>query len=379
MNLKKSWCIGMTAMLAAVFSVSAFAEVGVTPTEIRLGQSIYLTGPMAELGNDFKSGAELYFNDVNASGGVFGRKIILKTLDDGYNPKLALENAKSFEQDGTFALFQFAGTGSVLAVAPFAAEHKIPLVAAIATGPKLRAELNPYTFYVRPGNTEEYEAIVKNLASIGLKQVAIVYIDEAYGEEGVEAIRNIMKKYHIDSPVAVSLKKNGDGAESAVKTIISKSPQAVILVTLPQSTKAFMQAYAKSRPISQIYTPSAGLPSGLIKELGVGAAGIGISRGMPPEGNDTFGIVKEYQSAMRRIGKNNFTANQLEGYLDAKIMVEALHRAGKDLTREGLIAALESMSKYDAGGFTVKFSKTNHAASSAIDLVVVSKTGRLIY
>ncbi|MFC5474265.1 ABC transporter substrate-binding protein [Paraherbaspirillum soli] len=365
--------------LFSVFCLPVLAEEGVTATEIKLGQSTYLTGAMAELGNDFKVGAELYFNEVNQAGGVFGRRIQLTTLDDAYDPKRALDNAKQLQQSGVFALFQFAGTGSVLAVAPFAAAQKIPLVAAIATGPKLRASLNPYTFYVRPGNSEEYEGIVKNLATIGVKNVAIVYIDEAYGEEGLDAITSIMKKYQLKPYVAASLKKNGDGAEAAVKTIIEKAPQAIILVTLPQSTKAFMQSYAKSRPVTQIYTPSAGLPPGLIKELGTSASGIAMTRGMPYEMNDTVRIVKEYQTAAKRANLAGFTGNQLEGYLNAKVLVEALHRAGKNLTREGLVQALESMSAYDAGGFSVKFSKTNHAASSSIDLVVVGKSGRIIY
>jgi ABC-type branched-subunit amino acid transport system substrate-binding protein len=113
--------------------------------------------------------------------------------------------------------------------------------------------------------------------------------------------------------------------------------------------------------------------------MGTSAAGIGISRGMLNENDDTIRLVKEYQNAAKKAGKSNFTGNQLEGYLNAKILVEALHRAGKNLTRQGLVDALESMSNYDAGGFNVHFSKTSHAASSLIDLVVVTKTGRIIY
>lgn len=358
---------------------SARAETGVSDSEILLGQSVYLSGVMAELGNDFRAGAELYFDAVNKRGGIFGRKIRVLSLDDAYDPKKAVENASELEKKGVFAFFQFAGTGTVREVAPIAASHRIPLLAAIATGPDLRANLNPYTFYIRPGNTEEYEAMIRHLITLSLDKVAVVNIDEPYGEEGLRAVTAIMAKEGKKPLAAVSIKKNGDGAEAAVKQLLAKAPQAVILITLPASTKAFVLAAQKAGLSSTLYTCNAGLPPGTIKEMNGAAHGVVVTQGFPNVNNNTVPIIREYQEAARKAGRTQFSSNHLEGYINAKVITEALQRAGKGLTRDGLVAALEGMGRFDLGGYAVQFSKTRHDGSHDVELSIVGRDGSFVY
>ncbi|KQW02282.1 hypothetical protein ASC87_13750 [Rhizobacter sp. Root1221] len=383
MNVSKA-CRAIVASTAALLATLAHAQ-GVSSREIVLGQSVYLTGALAELGNDFTNGANAYFSKVNASGGVHGRKIRVITMDDAYDPKKALANVDELERQGAFALFQFAGTGTVHEVSTVAASRQIPLVAAVATGPRLRAAHNPYTWYVRAGNTEELEAIIDHLATIGHKRVATVYVDSPYGLEAYEAMQSIIARksgsFEAGRLVAaVAMKTNGDGAEAAATQLRDAAPQAVVMITVPASSKAFISAAKRAGLRSTLYSLSAGLPVGALRELGGEAHGVIVSQVMPSANRAAIPVVREYQQAYLGAGFDKFTSASLEGYINAKVMVEALTRAGRNLTRAGLVQALDSMSSYDMGGYKVRFSNTAHGGSRAVELTIIgSGGGQFIY
>lgn len=370
------------AIVASTWAVLAtFAHAqGVSPSEVILGQSVYLTGALAELGNDFTNGANAYFSTINAAGGVHGRKIRVITMDDAYDPKKALANLDELERQGAFALFQFAGTGTVREVAAVAASRRIPLVAAVATGPRLRAVHNPYTWYVRAGNTEELEAIIDHLHAIGVKRVAAVYVVAPYGLEGYEALQTIIAKKRAGFEggglvAAATLKTDGEGAESAAKQLLTAAPQAVVMITVPASSKAFISAGKRVGLGATLYSLNAGLPIGAVKELGEVAHGVVVCQVMPSANRVAIPVVREYQQAYRASGFSKFTSASLEGYINAKVMVEALNRAGRNLTRGSLVQALDSMGSHDTGGYKVRFSSTSHGGSRAVELTIVGSGG----
>lgn len=356
------------------------AAPGVTEQEIILGQSIYLTGPLAELGNDFTSGAAAYFDQINAAGGVYGRKIRVITMDDAYDPKKALANLAVLESKGVFALWQFAGTGTVREVSLVAAEHRIPLIAAIATGPQLRAVLNPYTFYVRAGNSEEIQTIINHLLVSGITRVAAVYVDVPYGQEGLREVQRVMQDRKAQLIATASMKTNGDDALVAAQAMRTADPQAIVMITVPTSSKRFIQAARQLRLRSTMYSLNAGLPIGTMQELGEDGDGVVVAQVMPNVNKIAIPVVREYQRAFRASAHQKFTSASIEGYINAKIMVEALKRAGKQPTREGLIRAIEAMTDYDAGGYRVHFSPANHAGNRAVELSMGSASkSKFIY
>lgn len=387
----KTHCFLRHLLMGVLLCLSTLVRAqGVADKEILLGQSISLTGALAELSKGFTAGADAYFRVVNAAGGVNGRTIRVLTADDGYDPKKALANVQEFERQGVFALWQFVGTGTVREVSAVAATKRIPLLA-IATGPRLRAELNPYTFYVRAGNTEELQRIVDHLASTGVKRVAAVYIDAPYGIEAFEAIKNILKAKSASADAAAvpgtlpampparsaeslnlvasaSIKTNGDGSEAAARELLSANPQAVVMITVPASSKAFVLAAQKVKLHATIYSLNAGFPIDTVKELGDAAHGVVVCQVMPNVDRPAIPIVRDYRRDYEAAGHKTFTSASLEGYINARILVEALQRSSKPLTRDGLVKSLESMSTLDLGGFIVHFSRSKHGGSKSVEL-----------
>jgi ABC-type branched-subunit amino acid transport system substrate-binding protein len=375
------WSVLRVVSAAAVLCGSLLAHAqGVSDREIVLGQSVYLTGALAELGVDFRDGADAFFRQLNERGGVHGRQIKVITLDDAYDPKRALANVDELERKGVFCLWQFAGTGTVREVAPVAAQRRIPLIAAIATGPVLRRQLNPYTFYVRAGNTEEYEAIVNHAIATGIKRLAAVYVQAPYGEEGIKEVEAIVRARGRSLVASVSIKVDGAGSDEAMRQLAAADAQAVILVTVPTSTKAIVRAAKRVGHRATLYALNAGLPVGAMRDLGDDAHGVIVTQVMPNPSGIAVPVVREYQQAMRAAGHTRLSSASIEGFINAKIFAEALRRAGKSPTREALVQAMEGLATYDAGGYRVHFSSARHNGNSYVELSIVSAAGeKFIY
>lgn len=361
---------------------SAQVTPGVTDSEIVLGQSIYLTGALAELGQDFTAGASAYFKKINDSGGVQGRRIRVITLDDGYNPAKAKENTAEFERQGVFALWQYAGTGTVQEISKIAEEHQIPLVAAVATGPALRALSRNWTFYVRAGNKEELKAIINHIdtTAVGIERAAVLYADAPYGREGLAEVEKAAAEKNKKIPGAVKINLNGDDAEAAAKELQKLNPSAVIMVTAPASSKAFILQARKLGLKAQFYALNAAAPIGTLTEIGEGANGVIVCQIMPNVRNAAIAVVREFHQAMKALGQGKISSASLEGYINAKVMVEGLRIAGRGLTRRKFVDALESMSYFDVGGMVIRYSRSNHEGSRFVDLSIVSDNGkRFVY
>src|SRR6266849_3009298 len=145
--MKRYIIFALTLLLSTTY---AFAEVGVTNTSILLGQSAAFSGPAANLGKEMKEGATVYFEFINGQGGVYGRKINLISLDDGYEPDRAVPNTKKLiDENKVFALFGYVGTPTSYAVIPLINEAKIPFFAPFSGAEGLRSPVNKYIFNIR--------------------------------------------------------------------------------------------------------------------------------------------------------------------------------------------------------------------------------------
>src|SRR5262245_53261347 len=172
----------LASLLVAASSTLAHAQ-GVTDSTVVLGQSVALTGPAQQLGLDMQLGASLWFNHVNSRGGVNGRKIVLKTLDDGYEATRAAENTKKLINDEkVFALFGYVGTPTSQASLPIFTEAKVPFVGPFTGAELLRTPVNPLIFNVRASYYDETEAIVQHLTAMSVNKIAVFYQNDAYGQ-----------------------------------------------------------------------------------------------------------------------------------------------------------------------------------------------------
>ncbi len=358
-------------------------EVGVTDNSILIGMTAPFSGPNGAYGLDMKMVINAYFRQLNDAGGIHGRRLELRALDDGYETERAVANTRALiGQEKVFALLASYGSSpTAAAMNEVFGVAKVPLVGTISGADSLRQSPrenpnNRYMFNVRASYANETEAIVNQLASLGFKNIAVLCQNDGFGKSGLEGVVAALKK-HAQAPSAVAtVERNSVDVGQAVQTITKVSPQAVIMVTLYKPTAAFVRAMRKAGQTPQFMTLSPVGADLLVQELGDEARGIGISQVMPYPWNDTTPLVKEYQKLLGNQGKPSYYG--LEAYAMAKVLVEAIRKSGKDPTREKLVATLESMQNHDLGGYRVSYSASDRRGSRFVDLTVIGSGGRVL-
>jgi ABC-type branched-subunit amino acid transport system substrate-binding protein len=368
----------LTSFLVAALSAGAALAQGVTDTQIVLGQSVALSGPAQELGKDMQLGATLYFNQVNAKGGVNGRRIVLKTLDDGYEPPRAAENTrKLINDDRVFALFGYVGTPTSQAVIPIFTEARVPYVGAFTGAELLRNPFNRYIFNVRASYFDETEAIVQHLTAMSVTKIAVFYQNDAYGQAGLAGVERALKKRNLQVAVKGTVERNTVDVAKSVDDIRQAAPEAVVMISAYKSCAAFIKEMKKAGSSPYFWNVSFVGSKALAAELGTDGRGVQISQVVPFPWDNSVPVVKEYRALLAQAkGEPGF--GTLEGFIAAKVMVEGIRRAGRSLTRESFIKAMESMPEYDAGGFKVSYGPDDHNGSTFVDLTIISRDGKFV-
>ena len=364
------WLAGSCAALA----LPAFAQ----NNRIVLGQSAAFSGPAAQLGIQMNVGAKIYFNALNASGGVNGSTIELRTLDDGYEPDRCKANTEKFIRDDVFGLFGYVGTPTCLAALPLVVDSKIPFFGPFTGAEALREPFHKSVFHLRASYYDETALIVKQLTALGLKKIAVFYQNDAYGKAGLEGVTRALRAQDL-APIALgTVERNTVNVTQAVKDIAPKLPDAVVQISAYKSCAAFIREARKAGFGGQFFNVSFVGTQALADELGKEGRGIVVSQVMPFPFSTTTGISREYLEAVRKAGgdaRANYSS--MEGYLAAKVLTEGLRRAGRNPSREQLINGLESIQTANFGGFSVDFGPKDHVASRFVDLSMLTEDGKV--
>ncbi len=369
----------LLAALALAAAGAASAQ-GVTDSTILLGQSVALTGPAQQLGLDMRLGASLYFDQVNARGGVNGRKIVLKTLDDGYEATRAAENTrKLINEERVFALFGYVGTPTSQASLPIFTEARVPFVGPFTGAELLRTPVNPYIFNVRASYWDETEAIVQHLTAMSVNKIAVFYQNDAYGLAGLTGVERALKKRGLEIVAKGTVERNTVEVKKAIEEINKVQPQAVVMISAYKSCAAFIKEMKKAGANPTFWNVSFVGSKALAKELDKEGRGVQISQVVPFPWDGSVPVVKEYQRLLAENAKGEQPGfGTLEGYIAAKVMVEGLRRAGRNLTRDGFIRAMETIQDYDVGGFKVTFGPGRRSGSQFVDLTIISKDQKFV-
>ena len=364
------------AALAALAPAAVPAQ-GLTPTTIVIGQSAATTGPASELGTEMRAGALAYFNAINARGGVNGRRIELRTLDDGYEPDRSLANTRRLvETDQAFALFGYVGTPTTIAAMPVFTKAQVPLIGPFTGAEAFRRPFNRYIFNVRASYYQETDKLVDLLATLRLQRIAVFYQNDAYGKAGLEGVERAAKARNMPIAATATVERNSTDVKASVETLAKVDPQAVVMISAYKSCAAFIRAMKAAGIHAQFMNVSFVGSRALANELGAEGRGVAISQVVPFPWNIGTPVVKEYQKLLAtETGKENYSFTSLEGFIAAKVLVEGLRRAGRDLTREKLVAALETMNDFDVGGFTVTYTPGDHGGSRYVELTAIGRDG----
>ncbi len=367
----------IVALLASISA--AWAQDGITPTSILIGQSAAFTGPAAQLGIQYRDGAKLWLDYINAQGGINGRKIELKSRDDKYESKLAAENTKKLiEEDRVFLLFAYVGTPTSQASLPIFTAARVPFVAPFTGAELLRAPFNRYIFNVRASYYDETEKIVDYLARTGVKKFAVFYQNDAYGQAGLEGVKRALTRRNMQPMALGTVERNTTNVAEAVKTINAAEPEATVMISAYTSIAEFVKQMKKAGSISQFFNVSFVGSKALAEALGSEGRGVMISQVVPFPWSPMVPIVKEYLEFAKK-GNVDVNYSSLEGFIAAKVLVEGLRRAGKEPTRDKFIAAMESLTNLEIGGYQVRFSPENHNGSQYVDLSMIGREGKFIH
>ena len=350
---------------------------------IVIGQSAPLSGVLAETGKDMVLGGRIYFEHINSKGGINGRKIAHVVIDDGYDVERTVSNTKQLlDKDGAVALFGYAGTGNIqrLLADKVLANAGVAMVGPYTGGESLRTPYNPYIFHIRAGYADETAAMVKMLSAVAINRLGVMYQDDPFGKAGLQGVIDALKPLGLEPTVSASYPKNTDHVQTAVQSIAAKQPQAVILISVNKSSAAFLSKYRVLSPSAQIFNVSVVNPKVIASIAGnVDIRGFSIAQVVPDPMSNALPAAREYRALLARYGNGaepSYTS--FEEFLAAKTLVEGLKRA-KAPTRAALIAALQSLEKLDLGGYIVSFGPNNRRGSKLVEMVTISKDGKVIH
>jgi ABC-type branched-subunit amino acid transport system substrate-binding protein len=337
---------------------------GVTDNEILIGSCSALDGPAHFLGQQTVLGATTYLHSINDDGGVFGRKVQLLAYDDGYDPDKAPACFKRMTKEGVFALGFFVGTPTAKIYVPMAEEEKIPVVGLFTGAQMLYEPLKHYIINVRASYFDETREQMDKLWENNIRKIGVLYQDDAFGKTVLDGVKLALQK-HNSTPVGLgTFPRNSIEVDAGLKQVMTAHPQAVVVVG-PYSPVATVikKAHAAGwRP--QFLTVSFVGTEEFIKEAGPDADGTIITQVVPPYDRLDYSTVALYRQQLTKYypeQKPSFVS--FEGFVDAMVLVEGLKRAGKDLTREKLISAIESIHEMNVGmgsKLVLDYSPTDH-------------------
>jgi len=356
--------------------VAGFHPAHAQDDRIVLGQSAAFTGPAAQLGIQFHAGAKLYFDQLNAQGGVGRRNIEIRQLDDGYEPDRCAANTKKLIDEDVFALFGYIGTPTSVVALPLATKARMPFFAPFTGAMALRDPFSKTTFHVRASYNDETALIVKQLTNLGLKKIAVFYQNDAYGKAGLDGVTLALAAQNLKPVALATVERNSVDVGAAVTAITAAGPDAVVQISAYKSCAAFIRAARKAGYGGTYYNVSFVGTQALADELGKDGAGVVVSQVVPSPYNAARPIAREFVDAAKKAGNVQPNFSSMEGYLAAKVFAEGLRRGSKP-NRESLISGLESINDQSFGGFAVTFSPTNHVASKFVELSMLTGDGRV--
>ena len=351
------------------------------PRKLMLGQSLPLTGAADQIGLAYFNGAKMYFDAINTKNGAAGYKIEVKTMDDGYNATKAAANAKLLIDGGADALFGFAGTASCDAAYAVSKTSGIPFFAPFAASDTLREPAASNVFHVRPGLADEAYKVARHCATLNQERIAVFAEEDAMGRAGLAAVVQALTDLKRPPIVASALSPvNSDKVDAAVATLMKANPQAIIQVSLFNSSAAFIRKARKAGYGGQFLNFSVVGIDPLFTALGKEIGGIVISQVVPSPRSAGTPLIKEYLDVLNQTEQAP-SYESVEGYVAARAFAEGVRRAasgGGKPDKAGLQRAFESMTDFDMSGFRVNLRARKYESVRAVDLVTITADGKVV-
>ena len=363
---------GAVAALTLLASGAAFAQ-------IRIGQTTALTGPAAAAVNEINIGAKLYINWVNAEGGINGQPIELVSMDDNNKAAAAGDNAAQLIADQrTVALFLSRGTPQTQAILPHLATGRIPLIAPSTGAMVLHNPVNPWVFNVRASYQRETENVVRHLGLTGLDKVALLYVNDSFGEDAIQGAMKVYKQASATPALVQALDRDKPDYASVIPKLTQLKPLGIVIVGSPTSVTAGIKAIRAAGLRATVATLSNNAAAGFVTGLGEDAGSVIVSQVFPSERRLAVPMIAEASRLASTAKVTQLTPAMIEGFAAAKVLVAGLRRAEKEnkvITRASLKRGLESLERFDIGGLEITYGPTDHTGLDFADLSIIGQDG----
>jgi ABC-type branched-subunit amino acid transport system substrate-binding protein len=336
-------------LLISISSASAETP-GITENSILIGSCSALDGPAHVLGRQTVLGASAYLHMINDEGGVFGRKIQLQAFDDSYDPDRAPACFKRMTKEGVFALGFFVGTPTAKVYVPMAQEEKIPVVGLFTGAQMLYEPLKHEIINVRASYYDETREQVDKLWEQSVRKIGVIYQDDPFGKAVLDGVKLALQR-HNAVPVGLGTFARGSvEIDGGLREVMAAHPQAVVIAGPYAPTAAIVKQSHADRWRPQFLAVSFVGTEEFIKEAGADAEGTIITQVMPPYDRTDYPTVALYRKCLSKYSPGELpTFVSFEGFADAMVVIEGLKRAGKDVTREKFISAIESIHEMNFG------------------------------
>jgi len=374
---------GVVASIAALgfclaAAGSAGAEDGVSANEIVFGQSAALEGPAAALGSGMREGILAAFEEANRAGGVNGRTLTLKSLDDGYEPDRAIENTRTLiEGDRVFALIGPVGTPTSKATQPMATDAAVPFIGPFTGAGFLRDPALSNVINVRNTYDAETEAWIKHLTEdLKHERIAILYQDDGFGRVGLSGVNKALEKRGMTLGAEGTYQRNTTAVKSALLEIRKADPQAVVIVGAYRPAAEFIKLARKVKMDATFVNISFVGSKALAGELGADGAGVVVTQVVPFPWDNSIPLVAEYQAALKAANPNaepGFVS--LEGYITGRIAIEALRKVDGDVTRQAMLDAIYNTGSFELGGVTLNYGPGDNQGMDEVFLSIIQPDG----
>lgn len=366
------------AACALAVSVPALAEDGVSADTIVFGQAAVLEGPASALGTGMKAGLTAAFEEANKKGGVHGRKLKLLSVDDGYEPAKSIAATKKLiEEDKVFSLIGPVGTPTSAATQPIATAAGVPFIGPFTGAGFLRNPKFENVINVRGSYDAETEAWVRHLTEdLKIKKIAIFYQDDGFGRAGLSGFKKAMEKRGMEIAAEGTYERNTVAVKSALLALRRAEPEAVVMVGAYKPSAEFIKL-SRMVGFNPVFVNVSFVGAkALAKELGEDGEGVIVSQVVPFPWDVSIKAIADYQAAMKAVdpkAEPDFVS--LEGYLVGRLTVAALEKAGKDVTRAGLLKTIKETGNWDIGGVNLTYGPSDNEGFDKVFMTVVQKDG----
>lgn len=372
----------LMSALPLLFAPWASAVDGVTPQQLVIGQTVSMQAGRNAYGSAVVAGAQAYLQAVNRQGGVHGRQLVLKTLDDNGDPALAEANARHLlERDKVFVLFGSIEGGPTAAVMKVAAQAQVPFFGPMAGSPTLRRPHQPLVFPVRAEHREEFRALLDYARKTGTTRVGFLRADTETGRLHLENLSALCRDMGME--LVADLPYGGELSDAQLAEMARRLAATQTQLVLNHGNASQYERLIRTARAQGLRTTFSGVNSGsteLARRLGELAHGMVFSQVVPSPWERKAAITREYQAEFSRLYPGqDFSYGSLEGYLTAKALVSALKQAGPRPTRESFVQGLYELGTLDLNGLRASYQPGVHAGLPGVALSIVSRDGRFVH